>query len=425
MLQSRRPVRRREPRSPPRPLRHRAQDRARPPVGPSAAPSASTVPSASEDPESKAAYDLIERQVAGIRGLVATKAVPRRLINADELRKILTADFDQQTPPEVLAATDRLYKALGLIPADSDLRALTLDLLSGGVVGFYRNDEGALYVLSKEGKPGVNERFTFAHEYDHALQDQHFPVFRDQKGVFDQSDRLLARQAVYEGDATLLMTQWAAANLDQAELQELIKSSSDPAAQALMNRMPAILREALVYPYTTGLSWVQREQSTAGWHGVDGVYTEMPQSTEQILHPEKYAAHESPVAVTLPADLATRLGTGWTIPLMDTFGELQTGIWLREGGVDTAAATDAAAGWGGDRLAVLNGPDGAWGVAWKTAWDTTADAAAFETAATKALGKAGGIGQVLPGEGGKVRWVVVANDAKTLGKVAGVLGLAG
>ncbi len=77
----------------------------------------------------------------------------------------------------------------------------------------------------------------------------------------------------------------------------------------------------------------------------------MPESTEQILHPEKYTAKEAPVAVTLPADLATRLGTGWTVPLMDTFGEFQTGIWLREGGVDDRPRrpmprrAGAATGW--------------------------------------------------------------------------------
>ena len=73
----------------------------------------------------------------------------------------------------------------------------------------------------------------------------------------------------------------------------------------------------------------------------------------------------------------------------------------------------------------MNGPDGAWAVAWKTAWDTEADAAAFDKAATTALGKAQGVGKVLPGEGGKTRWVVVAKDESTLQKVAGVLGLAG
>jgi hypothetical protein len=317
-----------------------------------------------------------------------------------------------------------LYKALGLIPADANLRNLSVELLGGGVVGFYRNDEDTLYVLSKNGQPGANERVTFAHEYDHALQDQHFTVFTDQKGILDQTDRIMARQAVYEGDATLLMTQWAIANLSQTELLEWIATSSDPDVAALMKRMPAILRETLVYPYTTGLAFVQRAQSNGGWTSVDALYARMPTSTEQILHPEKYAADEEPVAVTLPADLATRLGSGWTVPLQDTFGEFQTGVWLRESGVARADATAAAAGWGGDRLAVVKGPSGAWAVAWQTSWDTTGDAAAFETAASMALEKAGGVAQVLPGTGGKVRWVVVASNAATMTRVAGALGLA-
>ena len=62
----------------------------------------------------------------------------------------------------------------------------------------------------------------------------------------------------------------------------------------------------------------------------------MPESTEQILHADKYTAGEAPIAVTLPADLATRLGPGWSVPLQDTFGEFQLGIWLRENKVAAA-----------------------------------------------------------------------------------------
>ena len=46
-------------------------------------------------------------------------------------------------------------------------------------------------------------------------------------------------------------------------------------------------------------------------------------------------------------------------------------------------STDEARPGGGDRLAVIEGPNGAWAVAWQTTWDTDADAAAFETAACK------------------------------------------
>jgi hypothetical protein len=393
----------------------------------SPAPTATLAPATTASPAASltadAIYDAVEQQVVAIRGLKPTKPVERQFIDGTELRTILTREFDQDTPPAYLAANERLYKSLGLIPADSSLRTLSLDLLSGGVAGFYRNDEGKLYVVSKSGGPGANERFYFAHEYDHALQDQNSTIFKDFDGVLDQSDQLLARQAIYEGDATLLMTQWAAANLSQADLVELLAAASDPAAQQVMATAPAILRDTLTFPYTTGAGYVTSVQSKDGWDAVNKLFTKMPVSTEQILHPEK--SGEAPVAVTLPADLKTKLGAGWSVPLEDTFGELQLGIWLKEAGVAAIDATAAAAGWGGDRVAVVEGPGGAWATVMQTVWDTEADAAAFETAAKTALEKSPGVAQVLPGVGGKTRWVLIASDAATASKIAGVTGLAG
>jgi len=391
------------------------------------APTTSIAPAATPSPGASLTadqvYDAVEQQVIAIRGLKPNRPVARQFIDGTELRTILTKEFDHDTPPAYVAANERLYKALGLIPADSSLRTLSLDLLSGGVAGFYRNDEGKLYVVSKSGGPGANERFYFAHEYDHALQDQNSTIFKDFDGVLDQSDQLLARQAIYEGDASLLMTQWAAANLSQADLLELLAAGSDPAVQEGMATTPAILRDTLTFPYTTGLGYVSNIQSKGGWDAVNDLFKKMPVSTEQILHPEK--STEAPVAVTLPADLKTKLGTGWTVPLEDTFGELQLGIWLREAGVPAADATAAAAGWGGDRLAVIDGPNGAWALVMQTAWDTAADAAAFETAATTALEKSPGVAQVLPGVGGKTRWVLIGSDAATVSKVAAATGLTG
>jgi hypothetical protein len=406
---------------------------AAPPASPSAVapsqvtpPTASgTTPAASGEAATNAIYDAVEAQVQALRGLAAVRPVPRQLITGDELRAMLTKEFDEETPPAYLAAQERFYKALGLIEPDASLRTLTLDLLSGGVAAFYRDDQGRIYVRSNNGAPGPTERFYFSHEYDHALQDQHFSVFKDQKGILDQSDRIIARQAVYEGDATLTMTQWAAGNLQAGELLQILGASADPEASAAMTRAPAILRAPLEFPYTTGFNFVSAAYGQGQWPAVDAFYGRMPASTEQILHPEKYAAAEAPVNVTMPADLAKRLGAGWSVPLQDTFGELQLGIWLREGGVDQPAATAAAAGWGGDRLAVVEGPAGAWAIAMQTAWDTDADAVAFETAATTALGKAQGVSRVLPGAGGKTRWVLVADGAASLQKVATALGLAG
>jgi hypothetical protein len=385
---------------------------------------AASAPSASADAADAAIYDTVEQQVAAIRGLQPKRPVERQFITEAELRVLITQDFDKDTPPAYLAANERLYKALGLIPEASSLRDLSLDLLSGGVAGFYRNDEGKLYVVSKSGGPGPNERFFFAHEYDHALQDQNYTVFKDQDGILDQSDRLLARASVYEGDASLLMTQWASANLTRDELLEVIAASSDPAVQAVMDRTPPILSDTLTFPYTTGLGFVVAAQGAGGWPAVDALLTKMPASTEQILHPDKYASGEAPVAVTLPADLATRLGPGWTVPLEDTFGEFQLGIWLHQSGVTGADATSATEGWGGDRLAVMEGPDGAWAVVLHTTWDTEKDATEFADAAQKAIEKSPHKGQISTPSAKDVT-IVIASDDATLQELDVIFGATG
>jgi hypothetical protein len=389
-----------------------------PTPSPSPSPSASAAPSASASPASSAdidaIYDAIEAQVVEIRGLEPTEDVRRRVIDEDELRTLITEQFDEETPPDYVAANERLYKALGLIAPDANLRDLTLDLLSGGVAGFYRPDEKTLFVVSKTGLPGVNERITFAHEYDHALQDQHTSVFADQDGILDQTDRILARQAVYEGDATLLMTLWGAEHFDLADITELLALGNDPEQLALLERMPAILRETLLFPYTTGLTYVQAAQLQGGWEAVNAFYDRMPASTEQILHPEAYEANERPIEVDLPDDLAAELGDGWSVSLEDTFGELQLGIWLREAGIDPAIESTATTGWGGDRLAVVEGPDGAWGVVLETAWDSAGDATEFADAAQSAVDALADPARVSAPEGERVTILIASDDEALL-----------
>ena len=132
----------------------------------------------------------------------------------------------------------------------------------------------------------------------------------------------------------------------------------------------------------------------------------MPESTEQILHPEKYAANEAPVDVDLPDRPrdAARARAG-PCRSRTRSASSRTASGCASAASSQADADAAAAGWGGDRLAVIEVRTARGPSPCKTAWDTTADAAAFETAATTALAKARWTGQVLPGEGGKVRWV--------------------
>ena len=89
------------------------------------------------------------------------------------------------------------------------------------------------------------------------------------------------------------------------------------------------------------------------------------------------------------------MGQGWAETAQDTFGEFQLGVWLRESGMRASDASAAAAGWGGDRLAVLNGPDDAWAVVMRSTWDSDADADAFQQAAGTAVADGVNAGTVI------------------------------
>jgi hypothetical protein len=398
---------------------------AAPSASPSVAPTASTEPSPTPagSVDLETVYAEINEQVRAIRGLDEKRPIEPTIVSQEEMTEVLRETFDEDYAPEEVAADEQLYHGLGLMPKDDKLADVYIELLSSQVAGLYDPVREKLYVVSKEGAVGAVEKVFYSHEYDHALQDQHFDLEAIMGGLEEESDAALARQALVEGDAYTLMTYWLQANLTPEELTEVLQASLDPEAQAALDRIPPIVASQLIFAAFQGTQFVNGIQLGGGWEAVDAAFAEPPASTEQILHPEKYDAGEAPVGVALPDDLAGRMGTGWSVVDEDTMGEHQTGIWLGSGTV--AAATDGAAGWGGDRIALLGGPDDAWAIAWHTVWDTEDDAAEFEVTAETAVGKAGGPGQVLPGEGGKTRWVVIGSDDAALERVAGVLGLAG
>jgi hypothetical protein len=282
-----------------------------------------------------------------------------------------------------------------------------------------------MYVISSSQEAGPVERFIYSHEYTHALTDQAFDLRKVAGTATDQSDRTYARSALIEGDATLAMTLWARNNLSAQELLQAA-GAADPASQAVLDSMPAILKDPLTFPYSSGLNLALGAYTAGGGYaGVDALYRNPPDSTEQVLHPDKLASREAPVQVAFPADLATRLGSGWKVSLQDTFGELLLGIILKDAGAANPDA--AAAGWGGDRVALLEGPNGQTAVVLDTAWDTEADATEFATAAGSLQAKlaaAGDAASVLHPDPKRVV-VISATSPDTMGRVANVLGLAG
>jgi hypothetical protein len=396
---------------------------ASPTAATSAAPPSTGVQSAPPDPAT--VYAQIEAQVQQIRGLTAKKPVDPKLLDEAKLKANVTASFEKDNPPALVDANERLYRLLGLIPAGTSLKDLYLKLLSSQVAGYYDSDTKELYVVSRSGAIGPTEKITFAHEFDHALQDQNFGLSKLQLDATGESDRSLARLALPEGDATQLMSEWAAANMTPAELLQMLKDSSDPEQTKILAEMPAMLKDSLTFPYTSGLQFINQAKASGGWAAVDALYADPPASTEQVLHPDKYAARETPVKVAFPKDLAKRLGNGWSVDYEDTLGEFQLSEWLSAAGkVPAGVAATAAAGWGGDRVALVrNGERN--GAVIDTRWDSPQDAAEFAAAAQTALDAVGGSHALIAIDGTDRVTLFVATDDATISALGSALGLAG
>lgn len=382
--------------------------------GPSAPPqSAPASPAATQD--AAAIYSVIRDQIAAIRGLQPTADVEPVTIDETQLLVNLEAEIDAQQSPEEMALSEDLLGTLGLIPEGSSIRELTLDLLAGQVAGYYSPNRDELFVVSRTGDTvGPVERATYAHEFTHQLQDQAFDLDALDTTAVDQSDRALAQLALIEGDASWAQTAWMTQNLTSAELGELLQAALDPEALAALRNAPAYLRETSLFPYQDGLTLVQRLVADGEYAAVDAAFDDPPESTEQVLHPNKYVEREAPVDVRIPGGIAGHVGAGWSEAVRDTLGELVLRIWLTEHNVGAAEARAAAEGWGGDRLVLLRSDDGSLAIGLKTTWDTAADAAEFAGAAAIALAHprfAGDAGELFHGAGSRDVLIAVGDEA--------------
>jgi hypothetical protein len=140
----------------------------------------------------------------------------------------------------------------------------------------------------------------------------------------------------------------------------------------------------LLFPYEYGYLFVQHLYNIGGWGTVDRAYRDLPSSTEQILHPERYP-DDQPVPVELP-DFSDILGTGWEELDRGVMGEWSTYLILSKGldeeaRLDETSAAMAAEGWGGDEYVVYYNADAEGTVmVLHTTWDTSEDADEFYAA---------------------------------------------
>src|SRR5258708_24395482 len=272
-------------------------------------PAPTTAPAAPAVPQPTIAASLpdrlplqqIEDQVAVLRGLQPKSQEPVRFLDQAALQQYFVERFNQDYLPSERESDQKLLTTLGLVKPNETVIQILLDVLQEQVIGVYNQDDKVMYMVTDRAQFGAEEKATFAHEYTHALQDQYFDLTTLAPKHPTNDDRSLAIQALTEGDATLMQRLWAQEKMTQDEINQLGQGGAD----SKLFSAPLFLREQLLFPYSDGCNFIRQIYQTSGYAGVDEVFRNPPESTEQILHPDQHPAHEKPIEVSLP-DLLLR-----------------------------------------------------------------------------------------------------------------------
>jgi hypothetical protein len=309
--------------------------------------------------------------VSGIRNLAAKSDVKGRLISKPEIERFLTQELDEQTPKDMLEATEALLYGFGTVDAGFDYRASIIGLMTSQLLGFYDPKQKTFFV---EGALSGDEAdVTLWHELVHALQDQHYDLTHLSDSEPDAGDRQSAVHALAEGDATSAMLD---AMLKPSGSSALQVPQSLFQAQTLLGSAatsaPPVLVRSLVAPYVDGLAFTNELRRNGGFAAVDDAWRRPPISTEQLLHPAKYRAREAPLIVPLPPAPAHAPSLGERFH--DVMGEQTLRIFLEEW-LPAGTAAAAAADWGGDRLAAFADESREhWAIGWHLRFDSPAAA---------------------------------------------------
>jgi len=376
----------------------------------------------------------ITSYVASLRGLKPLRDVPTVFLSQDQLRQKLEAEYAEERLSSALDRDRELYVALDLLSPTVDFRKIVLDSAAQGVAGFYTPDEQVIYVIAESVNMFAGEEIVYAHEYTHALQDQHFGMKRF-LGTDMNADQAIAARALAEGDATLIMGAYEYTNISDSEIEYMAYRAAFVKREVIDAASPA-LGVLTFFPYLQGARFVFTLWAEGrGWSKVDAAYNAPPASSEQVMHPEKYLAHDAPRAVTLP-DLEGPLGGGWHEVDRNTLGEIGLLAWLMDH-LDQATAAEGAAGWGGDSYTLWTDGQGHQVLAIKSVWDTPGEAAQFyQVFGDYVTRRSLGVPQLTLDEAGRRLWeydgratflaragdgvlIVLAPDRATLDRVRG------
>ena len=346
-------------------------------------------PLLAQEPPPKKALEIdrtieLQKAMTELRGLKFLEKVNVGEYSREELVVFIRKELDRELPKDVAAKMRDSLVHFGLIPAELDFYQSIIDLFGASIAGFYHPKTKELRLIKAgEGaeEPPLMRDITLVHELCHAAQDQNFNLNTLPLELKTNDDLVLAVQALVEGDATVVGLKWGLKDQYDMMTKLMVASYKGGDLGPEVSKVPAYLRKTLAFSYGYGTEFVQAllSRSKDDWTAVSKAFSDLPASTEQIMHPPKYfgEARDHPQDVAIDG-LEGIVGDGWKLAYHNVFGEFGTKLLLDEFKVEVSKTRRAAAeGWDGDRYFIFSKGKGAIAGVWMTLWDTEEDAKEF------------------------------------------------
>ena len=275
-------------------------------------------------------------------GLPIRHSVKRALVSREQAMKYIESRMGSDEDAQRLNRSALVLKKFGLLPPDFDLQTFLVALLREQVAGYYDPKSKTVNLL--DWVDGDVQRPVLAHELTHALQDQAVNLDhwlkdgpRGQKKDFDVQDdeALAARQAVSEGQAMVVLTDYELAPLgksilDAPDIVAAMKAGVT-AGSPLFNSAPLYIKDSLAFPYTYGLDFertlLQKQGKEAAFAGV---LQHPPLNTREVMQPAVYLRGEHLPPLHPPPNLEKVLGKPWQQLDLGAVGEFDISVLVEQ-----------------------------------------------------------------------------------------------
>ena len=248
-----------------------------------------------------------------------------------------------------LETWEEIYKLTMLVPQDYDIVRAATQYRASWIAATMGNK---IYIIEENFKDSGDTAYrVIAHELIHVLQKEYFdpptPKILDER---------LAVSALIEGDADLVADEYS-----KRHNLRVFKTTKLPLYD------PHIALRS--FPYVYGEKFVKFLYDQGGWELVNKAYKNLPSSTEQIMHPQKYLKGEAPKKVEISLD------KNYKLIHEDRLGEFYVYVLVATKlGIENASKV--AEGWDGDKVVLLANNTHEI-LLWKTLWETPSDAQEF------------------------------------------------